>query len=159
MNTEQCIAMRLRRNLMRIVSGLTVAVFAGWIALPLVTNAAEQTQATQPAATVGELIIERPTLICLGFEWRVQGDENYNAAVSVRFRRKGTTEWHDYLPLLRIGKGREVPPGYGNFDDPHHEPLYKTPKALPAASWTWSRPRRTRFVWNCAIRTALRVNL
>jgi hypothetical protein len=33
--------------------------------------------------TTGEFIIEPPTLISLGFEWQIQGDDNRNAAVSV----------------------------------------------------------------------------
>jgi len=50
----------------------------------------------------GELVIEPPTLINLGFEWRVQGDDNRNASVAVTFRKQGGTEWRDALPLLRL---------------------------------------------------------
>jgi hypothetical protein len=50
-----------------------------------------------------EFIVEPPTLLCAGFEWTIDGDENRNATVFVRFRKKGTTEWTDALPLLRIG--------------------------------------------------------
>jgi hypothetical protein len=53
--------------------------------------------------TSGEFIIEPPTLISLGFEWQIQGDDNRNAAVSVFYRRKGETPWREGLPLLRIG--------------------------------------------------------
>jgi hypothetical protein len=35
----------------------------------------------------GELLIEPPTLINLGFEWFIDGDENRNAAVAARHRR------------------------------------------------------------------------
>ena len=31
----------------------------------------------------GEFIIEPPTLICLGFEWAISGDDNRNATVEV----------------------------------------------------------------------------
>ena len=116
--------------LIRTMVSVAVAVCAIWITVPLAANGAEPTEATQAAVTSGELIIERPTLICLGFEWRIQGDENYNATVSVRYRKRGTAEWREYLPLFRIGKGREVPPGYGNFDDPNHGPLYKIPEGF-----------------------------
>jgi hypothetical protein len=47
------------------------------------------TDAVQP----GELIIERPTLISLGFEWRLQGDSNGNATCTVHYREKGTDTW------------------------------------------------------------------
>lgn len=78
----------------------------------------------------GKLVIERPTLICLGFEWRIEGDENRNAKVEVQYREPGQAEWREYLPLYRVGKGREVEPGYGNFNDPNHKPLYKIPKGF-----------------------------
>jgi len=56
--------------------------------------------------TSGEFIIEPPTLISLGFEWQIQGDDNRNAAVSVFYRRKGEAPWREGLPLLRIGGER-----------------------------------------------------
>src|SRR5690349_22524919 len=55
----------------------------------------------------GELVIEPPTLINLGFEWFIQGDDNRNAAVDVSFRKKGTTAWKPALPLLRL-KGERI---------------------------------------------------
>lgn len=50
-----------------------------------------------------ELIIEPPTLLCAGFEWTIDGDENRNATVEVKFRKSGEMEWRQGLPLLRIG--------------------------------------------------------
>jgi len=50
----------------------------------------------------GELLIEPPTLINLGFEWFIQGDANRNATVAVSYRTVGTTEWKPALPLLRL---------------------------------------------------------
>jgi hypothetical protein len=52
--------------------------------------------------TPGELLIEPPTLINLGFEWFIQGDANRNASVQVLFRKTGTSEWKPALPLLRL---------------------------------------------------------
>lgn len=51
----------------------------------------------------GEFVIESPTLICAGFEWRIAGDDNRNAAVDVAYRKSGETDWRPALPLLRIG--------------------------------------------------------
>jgi hypothetical protein len=34
----------------------------------------------------GEFVIDHPTLINLGFEWLIQGDDNRNAKVDVRKR-------------------------------------------------------------------------
>src|SRR4051794_24012185 len=64
---------------------------------------------SQPAArlpstklTLGEFLVDPPTLINLGFEWFVDGDDNRNAAVAVSYRKHGTTAWHDGLPLMRV---------------------------------------------------------
>jgi hypothetical protein len=53
-------------------------------------------------AVPGELVIEPPTLINLGFEWLLQGDDNRNATVAVTFRQQGESAWRDALPLLRL---------------------------------------------------------
>ena len=39
--------------------------------------------------TPGELVVEHPTLINLGFEWRIDGDANRNASVAVSFQKAG----------------------------------------------------------------------
>jgi hypothetical protein len=57
-------------------------------------------------AKAGSLIVEPPTLICLGFEWEVSGDENHNAAVEVSYRRSGQSAWLEGMPLLRMGGER-----------------------------------------------------
>ncbi len=59
------------------------------------------TARAQDAVTPGELIIEPPTLICLGFEWQFEGDENADSKVSVQYRQSGTAEWKAALPLFR----------------------------------------------------------
>jgi hypothetical protein len=64
-----------------------------------------ETDAASPAANstaVGDLIIEPPTLISLGFEWRIEGDDNRNAVAAVGYRRSGEQEWKPALPLLRL---------------------------------------------------------
>jgi hypothetical protein len=68
--------------------------------------------------TSDEFIIEPPTLISLGFEWQIQGDDNRNAAVSVFYRKKGDTSWRDGLPLLRIG-GERINENALQFITPH----------------------------------------
>jgi len=54
------------------------------------------------AVVPGELFIEPATLINLGFEWLIQGDDNRNASVAVTFRKQSETAWRDALPLLRL---------------------------------------------------------
>src|SRR5438094_9919264 len=56
--------------------------------------------------TVKEFIAEPPTLVSLGFEWRIDGDDNRNATVSVFYRRKGEQSGKEGLSLLRIGNER-----------------------------------------------------
>jgi len=56
--------------------------------------------------TPGRFIAEPATLICLGFEWYIEGDGNRNSSVEVSYRRAGTDQWQTALPLLRIGGER-----------------------------------------------------
>jgi len=56
--------------------------------------------------TPGQFVIEPATLICLGFEWDIIGDENRNATVEVSYRVSGQTAWIDGMPLLRMGGER-----------------------------------------------------
>src|ERR1043166_5847837 len=50
----------------------------------------------------GEFVVEPPTLINLGFEWMIQGDDNRNAAVAVSYRKRGESQWRQGMPLLRL---------------------------------------------------------
>ena len=63
-------------------------------ALVLLTGAAVQgdtlprrSSQSFDAVKAGELVVEPPTLICLGFEWEIAGDQNRNATVAVAYRR------------------------------------------------------------------------
>lgn len=56
--------------------------------------------------TAREFVTEPPTLISLGFEWHIDGDDNRNATVTVSYRKRGERSWKDGLPLLRIGNER-----------------------------------------------------
>lgn len=58
----------------------------------------------QNAVIAGELIVEPPTLLNLGFDWKIEGDDNRNASVRVQYRKVGESEWKEGLPLLRIGE-------------------------------------------------------
>ena len=62
-----------------------------------------------PAANkvkAGELVIDPPTLINLGFEWLIEGDDNRNAKVDVSYRKQGETAWKTAMPLLRLSGER-----------------------------------------------------
>jgi hypothetical protein len=60
-------------------------------------------RAADNAVTTGNFVIERPTLKSLGFEWKITGDENRNAAVAVTYRKVGEGKWRPALPLFRMG--------------------------------------------------------
>ena len=57
---------------------------------------------SQTRTVVGDFTIEPPTLVSLGFEWRISGDDNRNARVDVTYRKKGEQQWRKGLPLLRL---------------------------------------------------------
>jgi hypothetical protein len=63
----------------------------------------------------GEFIIDHPTLINLGFEWLIQGDDNRNAQVDVSYRKRGEIQWRTGLPLLRL-QGERIYQSQGVFD-------------------------------------------
>src|SRR6185503_17604063 len=85
----------------RLVSAITrrfaIVLFALLSTVPLF--AADKT-------TAREFIAEPPTLVSLGFEWPIDGDDNRNATVTVSYRRKGEQTWKAGPPLLRIGNER-----------------------------------------------------
>jgi hypothetical protein len=58
--------------------------------------------ATDIKVTPGELVVDHPTLINLGFEWVIDGDANRNAQVAVSYRKAGDAQWKQGLPLLRL---------------------------------------------------------
>ena len=68
------------------------------------------------AVKAGELVIDPPTLINLGLEWVISGDDNRNATVEVSYRKKGTTEWKSAMPLMRLN-GEHVYWGRAEADD------------------------------------------
>src|SRR2546428_6862869 len=55
------------------------------------------------ATKAGPFMVEPPTLICLGFEWDIAGDENRNATVDVSYRPSGQSAWKEGMPLIRMG--------------------------------------------------------
>src|SRR6202162_4930019 len=63
----------------------------------------------------GEFVIDPPTLINLGFEWVIQGDDNRNATVEVSYRKQGDAQWKQGLPLTRL-QGERIYQDQGVFD-------------------------------------------
>ena len=94
----------------RIATLLLVAAFGGTTLKAQKPAPRAPAQARPPVAAVrvtpGDLVVDPPTLINLGFEWLMQGDDNRNASVDVSYRKVGETAWKKGMPLLRL-HGRE----------------------------------------------------
>ncbi len=60
------------------------------------------------AVTAGELVIEPATLLSLGFEWLIEGDDNRNASVALHYRKTGDSNWREGLPPLRLQNERTL---------------------------------------------------
>ena len=105
-----------------------------WAAIIFTTvTAAVATQArAEDKVTPGELVVDHPTLINLGFEWLIQGDDNRNAEVAVSYRRQGDSQWKQALPLLRL-QGERI------YQENSWDLV--SPNMSPAASSIWSRTR------------------
>src|SRR5688572_18043681 len=73
-------------------------------------GSAQQSTPAASSVTPGELMVEPPTLINLGFEWLIEGDDNRNAVVAVSYRKLGESAWKYGLPLLRLHGERVTPP-------------------------------------------------
>jgi hypothetical protein len=56
----------------------------------------------------GEISTPYPTLINLAIEWAIQGDDNLNGSVAVRFREKSQSEWKQGMPLFRVPAGTNI---------------------------------------------------
>ncbi len=56
----------------------------------------------QNSVTAGELVLEPPTLISLGLEWYIEGDDDRDALVEVAYRKSGERRWQEGLPLMRV---------------------------------------------------------
>ena len=93
----------------------------GWI--PVLAATFGLSLAAQTATVAGQFLVEPPTLVSLGFEWKITGDDNRNAKVDVVYRKKGETPWRDALPLLRLQ--REEIGTAQNGGDPARYPLFR----------------------------------
>ena len=75
----------------------------GWVRF---VNRPPKQAAAANHVNAGRFVVERPTLICLGFEWYVSGDDNRNSTVDVAYRKAGETEWKPGMALFRLGGER-----------------------------------------------------
>lgn len=74
----------------------------------------------------GDFTTEPPTLVSLGFEWRIAGDDNRNATVEAAYRKKGESQWRDALPLMRVQREEiGTTPGPGAATGAGRYPLFR----------------------------------
>jgi hypothetical protein len=92
----------MRRSLWSATLGVALVTSALAAQGPTTAPRVDIARVSTDTVVPGELVIEPPTLINLGFEWFIQGDANRNAVVEVAFRKKGSDAWHPALPLLRL---------------------------------------------------------
>src|ERR1700754_2683098 len=102
--------------------GAALAIVAGMLTGP----ALAQTAKPSHSVAAGAFHIERPTLISLGFDWRIAGDDNRNAKVEVAYRKKGEAAWKTGMPLMRSQNEMVgLAPGPGGPDSEGRYPLFK----------------------------------
>ena len=96
---------------MRIAASRCAALLAASATLVCAGRALDaQAPSAASAVVAGELLVDPPTLINLGFEWLIEGDVNRSASVAVSYRKTGETAWRQALPLLRL-QGERVKSG------------------------------------------------
>ncbi|MBN3036490.1 MAG: right-handed parallel beta-helix repeat-containing protein [Bacteroidales bacterium] len=59
----------------------------------------------QDKTIAGEIRTPYPTIVNLAIEWFIEGDDNQNGTVTVRFREKGEHTWKEGMPLRRVPAG------------------------------------------------------
>jgi hypothetical protein len=94
--------------------------------LPALLLACSTVAHAESRSIAGNLWVEPATLTSLGFEWRIQGDDNRNATVRVSYRKTGQERWHDALPLLRL-QGERVTGGVPREGSGEHFNRYVAP--------------------------------
>ena len=89
--------MRKKTTLRRLIA-ISLALIALSAASGYGQGAARASDATVP----GKLLVDNPTIHNLAFRWLIEGDENANATVGVKYRKRGETQWRPALSMLRI---------------------------------------------------------
>ena len=79
----------------------------------IIASFAQCAQAVDSSQPLGEPVLERPTMLCLGAYWIIRGDDNKNAIATVDYRKSGAPDWHKAMPLFRVEKGADVMEKYG----------------------------------------------
>jgi hypothetical protein len=95
---------------------MTPRAFASWPCIALIASllgaAASIARAGAPGRPVSlvnpttpGVVTSYATLVSAGFEWRIDGDDNGNCAVTLEYRKLGDTAWKPAQPMLRVEHG------------------------------------------------------
>jgi hypothetical protein len=76
------------------------------VALLLVAVDGAAAAADQNVTVPGAVTMPYPTILNLAIEWKIEGDDNLNGVVSVRYRAVGENAWRDGMPLRRVPAGQ-----------------------------------------------------
>ncbi len=85
---------------------------AAWAALLGAGTPTEGPAQGANATIPQEVTTPSPTIVNLAVEWKIQGDENLDGVVTVRYRKAGESGWREAMPLRRVpaGKSRGTTP-------------------------------------------------
>ena len=94
---------------MKHASACCAIVLAAFAAPAHIARLDAQPAAAENAVVAGDLVIDPPTLINLGFEWLIEGDANRSASVEVSYRKTGETAWRaGSTSAAAAGRARQV---------------------------------------------------
>ncbi|HEX4348443.1 MAG TPA: hypothetical protein VHZ73_12780 [Vicinamibacterales bacterium] len=110
---------RIRFAALLLVTLFTTLILRAQAPRPAAAPPQSRPAATSPKITPGEFVVDPPTLINLGFEWVMDGDDNHNASVDVSYRKTGETAWKKGMPLLRLYHERVTQPNVFNLVEPN----------------------------------------
>lgn len=72
------------------------------LALLLGLTLAPSVALAQPTLAIDSVVVDPPTLITLGVQVLVHGDDDHDASIAVRYRAVGESSFHDAMPLYRV---------------------------------------------------------
>ncbi len=102
------------RHLMRCVSYEPLRTGQRVSVVPTIVFVSAAMLFGQNSVSPGALSAPYPTISNLAVEWLITGDDNFNAACAVQFRKQGSAAWCGGMPLKRVaaGQSRETEPLY-----------------------------------------------
>ncbi len=74
---------------------LVLVLGLGFLGCPALARA-------QATLAIDSVALDRPTLITLGVQVLIHGDDDHDAAIAVRYRATGESGFHDAMPLYRV---------------------------------------------------------